>query len=184
VVALTFDDGPDPRWTPAVLDLLRRYRARATFCLVGVHARRHPELVRRIAAEGHVLCNHTWSHPARLDLQPAATVRKQLLDTNQAITAAAGGTVPRFFRAPGGRWSPVVRAEAARLDLSPLRWSVDPADWAGAAAPAISQRVLARTEPGAIVLLHDGYGNRAATVAALPVILAALSRDGYRFGTP
>ena len=183
-IALTFDDGPDPRWTPIVLDLLRRYRAPATFCLVGVHVRDHPELVRRIVAEGHTLCNHTWSHAMRLHVRPRSVVRQQLDTTQRAITTASGGVKPRYFRVPGGSWGPVVAEEAGRLGMTLLGWSVDPADWGKLTPKQISDRVLARAGPGAIVLLHDGYGDRAASVAALRVILPALLERGLRFRTP
>jgi peptidoglycan/xylan/chitin deacetylase (PgdA/CDA1 family) len=89
-VALTFDDGPDPRWTPVVLDLLRQHHARATFCVVGQHVAEHPELVRRIAAEGHVLCNHTWTHDEAMELRPPAAVRDEIGRTSKVIARAAG----------------------------------------------------------------------------------------------
>jgi peptidoglycan/xylan/chitin deacetylase (PgdA/CDA1 family) len=174
-VALTFDDGPDPRWTPAVLDLLRRYHTQATFCLVGEHAVEHPELVRRIAIDGHALCDHTWSHDEALPGRSAATIRAEITRTYDAIVAASGGIRPRYYRAPAGRWSPAELADARRLGLRPLGWSVDPADWRRPPAALITRRVLAGAVPGAIVLLHDGYGDRAATLAALPEILPALA---------
>ena len=174
-LALTFDDGPDPRWTPAVLDLLRRHRMRATFCVVGEHVATHPELVRRIADEGHALCDHTWTHDEALASRPTAIVRAELRRTYDAVVAATGGRAPLYFRAPAGRWSPRVVAEARRLGLRPLGWSVDPADWRGPPPAAIASQVLQGATHGAIVLLHDGYGHRAATVAALDTILPALA---------
>jgi len=176
-VALTFDDGPDPRWTPAVLDLLRRYRVRATFCLVGEHVTEHPELVRRIAAQGHALCDHTWSHDEHLPDRPQATVRAEIDRTYSAIVTASGGTRPRYFRAPGGRWSPAVVAAARRFGLRPLGWSVDPADWRRPPAALITRRVLDQAAPGAIVLLHDAAerdDREPAGVAALDRILDAM----------
>jgi len=183
-VALTFDDGPDPRWTPAVLDLLRRYRVTATFCVVGVHVAAHPELVRRIAAEGHGLCDHTWTHDDALASRSSTAVRAELRRTYDAVAAATGGRVPLYFRAPAGRWSPRVLAEARRLGLRPLGWSVDPADWRRPPPAVIASRVLQGAAPGAIVLLHDGYGNRAATVSALATILPALAGRRLSFATP
>jgi peptidoglycan/xylan/chitin deacetylase (PgdA/CDA1 family) len=183
-VALTLDDGPDPRWTPVVLDLLRRHRVQATFCLVGTHVRQHPGLVRRIVKDGHVLCNHTWSHPMNLPSQPVSVVRQQLLSTQQAIASASGGVTPRYFRAPGGVWTPLISVEVARLGMTPLGWSVDPLDWARPPARVVIDRVLAGTRPGSIVLLHDGYGNRGESVAALRVILPTLLDRGFRFATP
>jgi peptidoglycan/xylan/chitin deacetylase (PgdA/CDA1 family) len=175
-VALTFDDGPDPRWTPAVLALLRQYRVRATFCLVGVHVTAHPELVRRIAADGHALCDHTWDHDERLRTRSPAAIRADLARTYDVIVRASGGLAPAYFRAPGGKWSPGVVAAARRLGLRPLGWSVDPRDWTRPPAASIVRTVLAGTRAGGpVVLMHDGYGDRSATLAALRVILPALA---------
>ena len=182
-VALTFDDGPDPRWTPTVLDLLGRHRIRATFCLVGRHAAEHPELVRRIAAEGHALCNHSWSHDEKMRLRSAARVRAELERTTSAITAAAGRP-PRYYRAPGGNWAASAVAEADRQHLRLLGWSVDPYDWRRPPTAEIVRRVLAGAAPGAIVLMHDGYGARGNTVAALRTLLTALAGRHLRFSTP
>ena len=182
-IALTFDDGPDPRWTPAVLDLLRRHRATATFCLVGRHVAEHPELVRRIAEEGHALCNHTWTHDVSR-LRTRSAVREELVRTSEAIVGASGGLRPRYFRAPQGDWAPAAVAEADRLGLRLLGWSVDPLDWRRPPAAEIARRVLAGAGPGAVVLLHDGYGKRAATVTALETILPALDARRLRYATP
>jgi peptidoglycan/xylan/chitin deacetylase (PgdA/CDA1 family) len=182
-VALTFDDGPDPRWTPTVLDLLRKHRIRATFCLVGQHVAEHPELVRRIAAEGHALCNHSWSHDERMQLRSAASVRAELQRTSTAIARAAGRP-PRYYRAPGGNWAPSAVAAAGGQHLRLLGWSVDPYDWRRPPTAEIIRRVLAGAGPGAIVLMHDGYGARGNTVAALPTLLAALAGRQLSFVTP
>jgi peptidoglycan/xylan/chitin deacetylase (PgdA/CDA1 family) len=173
-VALTFDDGPDPRWTPKVLDLLHRYRVKATFCLVGQHVAAHPELVHRIAKEGHALCDHTWSHDEGLASRPTSVVQAELRRTYDAIAAASGGVTPKYYRAPAGRWSRTQLAEAKRLRLTPLGWTVDPADWRRPPAAAIANAVLHGVTPGAVVLLHDGYGNRATTVEALNTVLPGL----------
>jgi peptidoglycan/xylan/chitin deacetylase (PgdA/CDA1 family) len=183
LIALTFDDGPDPRWTPAVLELLRQHRIRATFCLVGRHVAQHPELVRRIAADGHALCNHSWSHDEAMQLRSAASVSADLARTSRAITEAAGRP-PRYYRAPGGNWAPTAVAEAGRQRLRLLGWSVDPYDWRRPPSTEIVRRVLAGAGPGAIVLLHDGYGARANTVAALRTLLDALAARQLRFVTP
>jgi peptidoglycan-N-acetylglucosamine deacetylase len=182
-VALTFDDGPDPRWTPAVLELLRQHRIRATFCLVGRHVAQHPEVVRRIAADGHALCNHSWSHDGAMQRRSAASVSADLARTSRAITEAAGRP-PHYYRAPGGNWAPTAVAEAGRQRLRLLGWSVDPYDWRRPPSTEIARRVLAGAGPGAIVLLHDGYGARANTVAALRSLLGALAARQLRFITP
>jgi peptidoglycan-N-acetylglucosamine deacetylase len=182
-VALTFDDGPDPRWTPAVLEMLRTHQIRATFCLVGQHVAAHPALVRRIAAEGHALCNHSWSHDEAMHRRSAASVSADLARTSRAITEAAGRP-PRFYRAPGGNWAPSAVAAARQQRLRLLGWSVDPYDWRRPATAEITRRVLTGAGPGAIVLLHDGYGARGNTVAALRTLLPALAGRNLRFATP
>ncbi|MFL6128643.1 MAG: polysaccharide deacetylase family protein [Mycobacteriales bacterium] len=182
-IALTFDDGPDPRWTPAVLDLLREHRIRATFCLVGRHVAEHPELIRRIAVDGHALCNHSWSHDEHMQRRPAASVRADLERTSRAITQAAGRP-PRYYRAPGGNWAPSAVVEADRQQLRLLGWTVDPYDWRQPPAAEIVRRVLLGATPGAIVLMHDGYGARGNSVAALRTLLTALAGRQLRFTTP
>jgi peptidoglycan/xylan/chitin deacetylase (PgdA/CDA1 family) len=169
-LALTFDDGPDPRWTPQVLRWLAGYHVHATFCLVGTHVAAHPELVRAIVRGGHALCNHTWSHDEDLGRKPAWLIRAEIMRTQQAIYAAAG-VKPRLFRAPGGRWTSALVAEARAQGLTPLRWDVDPRDWARPGALRIFNRVMATARAGDVILLHDGYGNRSQTVWALRALL-------------
>jgi peptidoglycan/xylan/chitin deacetylase (PgdA/CDA1 family) len=182
-LTLTFDDGPDPRWTPTVLDLLRQYHARAIFCVVGLHVAANPALVRRIAAEGHVLCDHSWTHDEHLRRRSAATIEFEVGQTAIAIKQA-GRVGPRYYRAPGGNWSPNVILVAQAHGLKPLGWSVDPADWSKPGTGAIIARVLGSVYPGAVVLMHDGYGDRSQSVAALRAILPALVARGYRFTVP
>ncbi|SCE85118.1 Polysaccharide deacetylase [Micromonospora coriariae] len=136
-VALTFDDGPSPAWTPKVLNQLRAARVTATFCVVGREVQRHPELVRRIVREGHQLCNHSWRHDLELARRPVAEIRADLSRTNKAIQAAVPGAKVR------------------------------------------TKRVHSAARPGAVVLLHDGGGNRGETLAACPNVIADLKR---RFG--
>lgn len=182
-VALTFDDGPDPRWTPQILDLLRTHHVRATFCLIGRQAKAHPELVRRIVAEGHALCNHTWDHDERLPKASTAHVVQEIQDGYNAIVAASGGVRPVYFRAPGGAWSPVVLAKARERGMRPLAWSIDPRDWTRPGTARIVQGVLA-ARPGNIILCHDGGGNRSETVAATAQVLPALRHRGLTFVLP
>ncbi|MFG1778646.1 polysaccharide deacetylase family protein [Micromonospora sp. NPDC049051] len=178
-VSLTFDDGPDPHWTPKVLDRLRAARVTATFCVVGTQARRHPELLRRIVREGHQLCNHSWNHDLQLARRPVAEIRRDLLRTNAAIRAAVPGAKVPFYRQPGGRWTSEVVTVARQLGMRSLHWNVDPQDWGKPTAATISKRVRAAARPGSVVLLHDGGGDRAATLAACPHLITDLKR---RFG--
>jgi peptidoglycan/xylan/chitin deacetylase (PgdA/CDA1 family) len=170
---LTFDDGP---WadTPAVLDLLAQYHIKATFCMIGRQVATHAALVRRIVAEGHTLCNHTWSHDEMLRSRPADRIRAELQRTNDAIHAVVPGAVISYFRAPGGNFSSQVVSIAAGMGMTSIFWSVDPQDWRGPGVQSIITNVLINTRPGSIVLLHDGAGPQ--TVTALRTILPDLAR--------
>lgn len=172
--ALTFDDGPDPRWTPEVLARLREHRVTATFCVVGELVEAYPALVRRIAAGGHTLCNHTWGHDVGLGRRPRPVIRRDLERTNTAIRAAVPGARVSYYRQPGGAWTRRVVSVAAELGMSSLHWAVDPQDWRGAGSGAIARAVTGGTEAGEIVLLHDGGGERHGTVRALRRILSDL----------
>jgi peptidoglycan/xylan/chitin deacetylase (PgdA/CDA1 family) len=174
-VALTFDDGPDPRWTPEVLAQLREYRVKATFCVVGEMVEAFPELVRQIAADGHTLCNHSWSHDIGLGSRPRPEIRKDLQRTNNAIRRAAPGVRISYYRQPGGAWTRNVVAVAAELGMSSLHWAVDPQDWSRPGAEHIAEVVTSTTDAGAIVLLHDGGGERQGTVRALTEVLPDLT---------
>ncbi|MER5326507.1 polysaccharide deacetylase family protein [Streptosporangium roseum] len=184
LVALTFDDGPSPGWTPALLDLLRDRQIRATFCLLGSQAQAHPDLVRRIAADGHAVCNHTFRHDSVAGWTPEA-IRADLTATNEAIRTAAGdpGLPIRYFRAPYGAWgaSPQV---AASLGMTSLAWTVDPADWDGSPADVIAQRLDAQLHPTAVALSHDGGGDRAPTLDAYRQVLPRWQRAGWGFDLP
>jgi peptidoglycan/xylan/chitin deacetylase (PgdA/CDA1 family) len=175
-VALTFDDGPDPRWTPMILAQLRAAHVTATFCLIGTQARRYPELVARIAREGHQLCNHSWRHDLNLGRRPVAQIKADLVRTNQAIRAAVPDAEISWFRQPGGRWTPEEVSVARQLGMQPLHWSVDPQDWDHPPAKTIIKRVAAATRPGSIVLMHDGGGDRRQTMAACRYLVPDLKR--------
>jgi peptidoglycan/xylan/chitin deacetylase (PgdA/CDA1 family) len=182
-VALTFDDGPDPNWTPQILDVLRRHGAVATFCMVGSAMARHPQMVAAVAAAGMRICAHSRTHDERLATRPDATITSEILDVGNRAADVPGADV-RYFRAPGGNWSPSILATAAGHDLQPLGWSVDPRDWTRPGADAVVATVRKHVHPGAIVLLHDGGGNRAQTVAALDRLLPWLTSQGYSFTFP
>ncbi|MGA4685265.1 MULTISPECIES: polysaccharide deacetylase family protein [Micromonospora] len=187
-VALTFDDGPDPRWTPQVLALLAQYGVRATFCVVGENVEAHPDLVRSIVAEGHTLCNHSWNHDVNLGKRSPATIRADLLRTNDAILAAAPDARITYYRQPGGAWTPSVMSACADLNLTPLHWSVDPSDWKAPGATTIEAMVRSQMGPGAIVLMHDAGGDRSGTVSALqqllPELLARFELEPLPVGSP
>jgi peptidoglycan/xylan/chitin deacetylase (PgdA/CDA1 family) len=173
-VALTFDDGPDPYYTPQALAALRAYGVTATFCLVGENARAHPDLVQAIVADGHTLCNHSWNHDVLLGGRSRQAIQADLLRTNEAIRAAVPDARIAYFRQPGGAWKYPVVSVAHELGMMPLHWTVDPADWRAPGAGSIAATVTAGTGPGSIVLLHDSGGNRQGTVDALYRILPNL----------
>ncbi|MCX4690125.1 polysaccharide deacetylase family protein [Kitasatospora purpeofusca] len=182
VVAITVDDGPDPKYTPAVLALLDQYGIRASFFLIGENADAHPDLVREVAARGHHIANHSWSHPDLSGLS-TAKVRDELGRTSELLGRLTG-RAPTWFRAPGGGWSPTVLKVGAELGMRPMAWSVDPQDWATPGTDVITKRLEKELRPGAIVLTHDGGGDRSQTVAALKAFLPMLIDSGYRFTAP
>ncbi|RGD58327.1 polysaccharide deacetylase family protein [Kitasatospora xanthocidica] len=182
VVALTIDDGPDPRYTPTVLSMFEQYGIRATFFLIGENAVEHPALVREIADRGHHIANHTWTHPD-LRHMSEGKVRDELERTSDLLQRTTGRQ-PTWFRAPGGDFSAVSLKVAADLGMRNMAWSVDPRDWARPGTSAIIDRVLKNVRPGSIVLNHDGGGDRSQTVAALKAYLPVLVDSGYLFTAP
>jgi len=182
-VVLTFDDGPDPTWTPQVLTLLRQAKVHAVFCLVGREARKHADLVRQVLREGHTLCDHTENHDEHLPADRTAAARLEIARGAEALIRATG-VHPVWFRAPGGEWSPAVERIVGEEGMVPLKWTVDPRDWERPRASVIAARVLLGARPGSIILLHDGGGDRAGTVAALRYLLVNLPRLGLTFAEP
>ncbi|MCK7624726.1 polysaccharide deacetylase family protein [Streptomyces sp. RS10V-4] len=176
-VALTFDDGPDPRHTPEILQVLRRYGVRATFFVVGECALAFPDLLHALADEGHAIGNHTWTHPQLTALPPDA-VRGELGRTSALIEEVLGAP-PALARAPYGDWDPLSLAVCAELGMSPVGWSVDSQDWTRPGPERIADTVLDALGPGAIVLCHDGGGDRVQTVQALEWYLPELLDLGY-----
>jgi peptidoglycan/xylan/chitin deacetylase (PgdA/CDA1 family) len=161
-VALTFDDGPDPVQTPRLLDLLAKYHVKATFCLVGTNVQAYPALVRRIVADGHTLCNHSWRHSLTLGRQSPAVIRADLQQTNDAIHDAAPGATIAYLRAPGGNFTPAYVRVATEMGMKSIYWQTDPRDWdhpIGESSPAHRARVIAAVQKqvhkGSIVLSHD-----------------------------
>ncbi|MFF5987240.1 polysaccharide deacetylase family protein [Prauserella flavalba] len=185
VVALTFDDGPDPVYTPRILDLLSEHDAVATFCMLGSEARRHPELVQQVLARGMRLCDHTVSHDQDLRTRSEQRITAEVMGGWTDLQIAAGRDVPvPYFRAPAGNWSERTSAVAARNGMRSLAWSVDSRDWTLPGTERIVAAVKEGVEPGAVVLLHDGGGQREQTVAALAELLPWLLAQGYELGFP
>jgi peptidoglycan/xylan/chitin deacetylase (PgdA/CDA1 family) len=161
-VALTFDDGPDPRNTMDLLDLLRDQGVKATFCVVGFRVRDHPEVIRRIVAEGHTLCNHSWQHLQNLAQRDDSYLMWDLQSTNDAIHAAAPEAKIEYFRAPYGNFTHRLVDSAGRLGMKSIYWSVDDQCWQTArygVGPAMADHITGLvqrdTRPGGIILSHE-----------------------------
>ncbi|MCA1842524.1 MAG: glycosyltransferase, partial [Actinobacteria bacterium] len=185
VVALTFDDGPDPRFTEPILDVLRREHVPATFFAIANQAQAHPDLLRREVRDGHVVANHTYSHLDLTDM-PAARAEAEIL-AGSAVIEGITGRKPALFRSPFGEEITTRFAGgdalAADLGMHPVRWTDDSGDWRRPGVDAIVDRVLGGASTRTIVLFHDGGGDRSQTVAALPRIIEALRARGYAFTT-
>jgi peptidoglycan/xylan/chitin deacetylase (PgdA/CDA1 family) len=183
-VNITIDDGPDPVWTPQVLQVLRENGVKATFCMIGPQAAAHPELVRQVVAAGHRLCDHTVSHDTTMDKKPEAYQSQEILEAERQITQASGGVRPVYYRAPGGAFTPYSRHLAASHGMRPLGWNVDSKDFERPGAAAIVSTVRTELANGPTVLFHDAGGDRSQTVAALRTLLPWLRQQGYAFGFP
>ncbi|HJP58439.1 MAG TPA: polysaccharide deacetylase family protein [Gemmatimonadaceae bacterium] len=186
VVALTFDDGPNPDATPLILQTLREKGVRATFFVLGSHAERWPELVRRISHEGHQLGNHGYFH-RKLQFKSPFYVSRDIRLGIRAIKRA-GAPAPRLFRAPHGFRSPWTTPIASSYGERTVGWSLGVWDSDRPGADEIVRRTMEGVEPGSIILLHDGDGynpdgDRMQTAAALPIIIDRLKEQGYEFAT-
>ncbi len=182
VIALTIDDGPNPVYTPQILRLLDEYQVTATFSMIGLEVDAHPGMAREVAAAGHMIANHTWSHVDLAGLRPTV-VADQINRATGAINTVTG-RVPTLFRAPYGAWSKAVLQHCAQNGMTPLDWSVDPRDWSRPGVASIVRNIMRNTKTGSIILEHDGGGNRSQTVAALKIVLPRLLAAGFHFTTP
>lgn len=174
-VALTFDDGPHPRNTEKILELLKKYNAKATFFMLGSNVEHYPEIAKKIAEEGHETGNHTWNHKD-LRIQTPEKIMEEVEKTNEIIERVTG-VLPSVFRPPYGTTNEQV--ETAVL-MTPVMWTVDTLDWKNRDPEAIIEIVQSNVEDGSIILMHDIHD---ATVEALEVILEYLDKEGYNFVT-
>ncbi|MBV9798027.1 MAG: polysaccharide deacetylase family protein [Solirubrobacterales bacterium] len=182
-IALTFDDGPWPD-TGQFLDVLEHYRVPATFFEIGDQIATYGEggaIERRMLADGDMIGDHTWSHPDVAG--DGSFARQQIEMTAAAIRGATGGFTPCLFRAPYGAVSSALIGEARSMGFTTIQWDIDPRDWALPGSDAIYQNVVGNAHPGAIIIQHDGGGNRSETLAALPREIATLISRGYQFVT-
>jgi peptidoglycan/xylan/chitin deacetylase (PgdA/CDA1 family) len=180
LVALTFDGGPSG-YTPKIDRILQRKHVRSTFFWVGSRIDGWERMVKRASRQGHEIANHSWLHDDLTGL-PASAIRRQLTRTNRLI-ARLTGKRPRIFRPPYGAVNSKVRRVAAGLRMRTVTWDVDSIDWMSPGCEQIAAKVRREVRPAAIVLLHDGGGDRTQTLCALPRIIHDLRTRGYRFAT-
>jgi peptidoglycan/xylan/chitin deacetylase (PgdA/CDA1 family) len=186
-VALTFDDGPNEPYTSEVLAILRREHVRATFFLIGERVRSEPAVAARIVGDGHVVGNHSDSHPFALAFESPGRIRSEI-DRAELTIHNATGIYPRLFRSPQGLRSPWLMRIVRRDSLETVTWDVSPIDWNPLSARQLSDRIVSGVHPGAIILLHDGLNlvpsaNREVVVEGLTSVIERLRADGYRFVT-
>ena len=186
LLVLTFDDGPDPRYTPAILDILSDYGVTATFFMVGEKVEQHPELARRVAEEGHEIGNHTYSHRNMYRLGRAQ--KEQEIDLAHDAIYRATGVEPHLFRPPRGMYDAQLLELLEERRYTMVLYSLSSQDWAEIHHGEMARLVLSRTRPGDILLFHDSgdligheRGTRINTVRALPLIIEGLQEKGYAF---
>lgn len=174
-IAITFDDGPHPYYTPQLLDGLKERGVTATFFLTGEGAEQNPEIVRRMYEEGHLIGNHTYSH-LQLNESNGECFKQELIRTNEILAEITGEEV-QYVRPPYGSWN---RQFEKELNMIPVLWTIDPLDWCSNNAACIAQKVCAKAEENAIILMHDQY--KTSVTAALEII-DTLTAQGYEFVT-
>ncbi|GBD98060.1 peptidoglycan-N-acetylglucosamine deacetylase [bacterium BMS3Abin07] len=182
VVALTFDGGPDPRWTPRLLDILNRYQARATFFMLGKYAERHPEIVRRAAEAGHAICNHTWDHPSPV-LISMKEFRHQIRSCSRAIFPYES----KIYRPPWGHQTFISYVTIRLLGYKVVTWNLHALDWLDQDPEWMAKYLETKIKPGSIVLLHDVVCvrrnmSRESTLRAVNLLLERIS-DRFSFIT-
>lgn len=183
-IALTFDDGPDIRFTPQVLDALNQHQVKATFFLMGARAAEHSDIVRRMQAEAHAIGNHTYWHP-NLTEESIERAHWEVTQTEEALNQILGFR-PRLFRPPYGALNREIVELMGELGYTIVLWNVDSLDWRQMGADVISDIVLGNTAPGSIILMHDGGDwtmDLSGTVNSLHEIIPRLQQEGMEFVT-
>jgi peptidoglycan-N-acetylglucosamine deacetylase len=185
-IALTYDDGPNDAHTLRLLEVLARHGVPATFFMMGLYVRQHPEIVREVVQAGHVVGNHTFTHPV-LSFKSEAEIRRELSDCRAALQDAVGEP-SNLFRPPFGARRPAVLRIVRELGLQPVMWNVTGYDWSAPPAETIERKVMKEIRGGDVILLHDGGhkqmgADRAQTVIATDHIIARYQAEGREFVT-
>ncbi len=178
-IALTFDDGPWPKTTTQILDILKKNNIKGTFFWVGRYLKVYPELGKKVAAAGHAIGNHTWNHQY-IKYNEEGAARE--IDRTTSLIEEVTGIKTSMFRPPGGILNNGLAAYAQKKNYTVVMWSADSLDWR-TATQSLMENVMRQADSGGIVLMHDGGGNRSKTVEALPQIIAKLRKEGYIFVT-
>lgn len=181
VIALTFDDGPSPQYTPEILSLLTRYHAHATFFVLGSEVAHWPGIVKDIVKQGSAVANHGYVHVNYFRVGVSGVI--QDMDRTAALLKKEKIPTVPFYRPPYGNSNKALVAALHQKGLTVALWSIDTRDWTSPGTSFITKRVLANARPGAIVLMHDSGGNRSQTVSALAAILPVLKSEGYQLVT-
>jgi peptidoglycan/xylan/chitin deacetylase (PgdA/CDA1 family) len=181
VVALTFDDGPNPPYTDQILDILDRYQIKATFFVIGRNVEKYPKTVRLILSKGHELGNHSYSH-ARMIFKSPSFIRSEIEKTDRLLNEL-GVTQDIHFRPPYGRKLLVLPYIITKMHKKNIMWSTDSADYEVPNPEAIKNNVLEHVRHGSIILLHDGEGDRSQTVVATEMLIKEMKEKGYEFRT-
>jgi peptidoglycan-N-acetylglucosamine deacetylase len=180
IVALTFDDGPWPKYTEQVLDILKENNIKGTFFVVGRSLKNLPEVGKRIVADGHIIANHTWSHNYHFMDQKTSADE---IDATSDLIYQTTGVKTTLFRPPGGILNNGPAGYASSKNYSTIMWSADSIDYKRPPVSRLITNIMAHAKPGGIVLMHDGGGERDMTVKALPQIINRFRKQGYRFVT-
>jgi len=187
-VALTFDDGPSPIWTPKILDALKTLDVKATFFVLGRHVNRYPEIANRIVSEGHEIENHSYDHHVLIYYKPDE-LKREIDDTESAVRVATGKTT-RYFRPPKAWLSSKEKARVEEMGYKVVLWSLNSKDWVTFDDKYVLKYLLGNIQPGDIMLFHDSGGvfgteggNREETVKIISQLIPKLRDNGYRFVT-
>lgn len=181
VIALTFDDGPHPRYTREILALLDKYGIRATFFMIGENISNYPETAKMVFDAGHEIGNHTDTHPCIRHIK-SSSIAEEMRTAERKIVDLTGEK-PKLFRPPEGLCSHEICQIAEQMDYSVILWTVDTRDWAGTPTKVITDGVMKRVRGGDILLFHDYVSRRGHTLDALRKLIPALQAEGYTFLT-
>ncbi len=178
-VALTFDDGPNPNHTEKILNILKKYKIKATFFVLGSFAERYPEIIKKIYNQGHTIANHTMSHPM-LTRVNQKQLEYQILETNKIIKKITGHT-PTCIRPPYGMTNHHIHKYIKSIGMVSINWDLNSFDYKKLGSNKLAHWVLKKSQPGYVILMHDGGGDRKQTIKALPIIIEGFQKRGMGF---